>query len=72
LVEDKDEDGLVIGDPRPALDWGDYFLSTPNELGVTSGDHVLSEFWVSNMFFAICLQIFHNLLTVFRCLIYRN
>ena len=52
LVEDKDEDGSVIGDPRPALDWGDYFLSTPNELGVTSGDRVLSEFWVSNMCFA--------------------
>jgi hypothetical protein len=52
LVEDKDEDGTVIGDPRLALDWGDYFLSTPDELGVTSGDRVLSEFWVSNKYFA--------------------
>ncbi|CAO2190482.1 unnamed protein product [Urochloa humidicola] len=45
LVEDKDENDVCTGTPRPALEWDDYFLSRPNELGVTSGDRVLSEFW---------------------------
>ena len=53
LIEDKDEHGHVIG-KHVALEWDDYFLNT--EYVEISGEHVLSEFWVSNMSFAGALN----------------
>lgn len=48
LVEDKDENGALIR-KRAALEWADYFFLDPaNQTGVSSADHVLSEFWVRN------------------------
>lgn len=57
LVEDKDENGELIR-KRPTLEWGDYFLNT--EMAVTSGERVLSEFWVSNMHFFMCFKLVHH------------
>ena len=53
MIEDKDEHGHVIG-KHAALEWDDYFLNT--ESVETSGERVLSEFWVSNMCFAGALN----------------
>ena len=53
LIEDKDEHGHVIG-KHVALEWDDYFLNA--EYVEISGEHVLSEFWVSNMSFAGALN----------------
>ena len=53
LIEDKDEHGHVIG-KLAALEWDDYFLNI--ESVETSGERVLSEFWVSNMCFAGALN----------------
>jgi len=53
LIEDKDEHGHVVG-KHAALEWDDYFLNT--ESVETSGERVLSEFWVSNMCFAGALN----------------
>lgn len=46
LVEDKDQHGVVIK-TRPAMDWSDYFLTVKDDDGLTAGDRVISEFWVS-------------------------
>jgi hypothetical protein len=53
LIEDKDEDGVVIGKHR-ALERDHYFLNT--ESVEASGDRVLSEFLVSNLCFASSLN----------------
>ena len=55
LVQDKNEHGVVLR-TRPALEWADYFLSRKDDLGQTAGDRVLSEFWVSNMYFGRLLE----------------
>ena len=52
VIQDREEDGVLIRE-RPALDWPDYFLDTPNKEAMTSGDRVLYEFWVRGMFLVV-------------------
>lgn len=44
VVEDKDHDGVTFR-KCPAVQWANYF-SNESDVGETSGDCVLSEFWV--------------------------
>ena len=56
LIEEKDDNGTIV-EKHVSLDWDDYFLD-PNDFGVTSGDRVLSEFWVSYIFFTSNIKVY--------------